>query len=117
MSPEIISDMRVDKSRTPSLNITLDITFHRAPCDALTFSVIDVSGMSHANIDHTLGKQRIDQLGKPLHNQAEPVIIKKAKSVNVTEPSETEKVDDSCQSCQSRGKKPDIGYINSKNGK
>jgi len=100
LTPEIISDMRVDKSRSASLNITLDITFHKAPCDALTFSVIDVSGMSHANIDHSLGKQRLQENGSPINEEAEPVIIKSATSVNVTQPAaDGDGVDKTCKSC------------------
>ena len=91
--------MRVDKSRTPSLNISLDITFHKAPCDALTFSVIDVSGMSHANIDHTLGKQRLHPNGSPISEEAEAVIIKSAKLQNDTQTTAENGIDNSCQSC------------------
>lgn len=98
LTPEIISDMRVDKSRSASLNVTLDITFHKAPCDALTFSVIDVSGMSHANIDHSLGKQRLHENGSPITEEAEPVIIKSAKSINDTTVA-ADGVDKTCKSC------------------
>merc|ERR1712035_70271 len=75
LSPEIISDMRVDKTRTPSLTITLDMTFHKAPCDAITFSAIDVSGKSQPSVDHTLAKQRLDKDGNAEHDDHEPVIM------------------------------------------
>lgn len=77
LSPEIVSDMRVDKTRSPSLTINLDMTFHKAPCDAITFSAIDVSGKSQPSVDHTLAKQRLDKNGEPVHDDGvhEPVIM------------------------------------------
>lgn len=112
LSPEIISDMRVDKTRTPSLTITLDMTFHKAPCDAITFSAIDVSGKSQPSVDHTLAKQRLDKDGNAEHDDHEPVIMQQdsekkedsennEKTIDSTEKAETTKACGSCYGAES----------------
>merc|ERR1712226_1340501 len=103
LTPDVVSDMRVDKSRSPSLTITLDMTFHKAPCDAITFSAIDVSGKSQPSVDHSLAKQRLDKNGVPEHDDHEPVIIAKGKEDSVvggngTETT-TEPMEKDCGSC------------------
>ena len=89
LTPEVISDMRVDTSRKSDLPINLDITFPKAPCDALSFSYIDVAGRSQLNLEHSMMKQALDRSGAPINEESQRIIIDQAAQgaqVNATVP-------------------------------
>jgi len=75
LTPDVVSDMRVDTSKKSELPITLDITFPKAPCDALSFSYIDVAGRSSVNLEHTMMKQMLDSRGQPIQEESSRIII------------------------------------------
>jgi len=100
LTPEILSDMRVDTSRLGQLPINLDITFPKAPCDALSFSYLDVAGRSQVNLEHTMMKQALDHEGNAIDEVSHKIVIDvmpEPQKSNSTEP-QTEEFKE-CGSC------------------
>jgi len=90
LTPEITSDMRVDTSKKSDLPISLDITFPKAPCDALSFSYIDVAGRSAVNLEHTMMKQMLDSRGEPINEESSRIIIDSDANANAQAQSQPE---------------------------
>jgi endoplasmic reticulum-Golgi intermediate compartment protein 3 len=55
VKPELI----VDKSRGEKMEIHMNITFPRVPCELLTLDVMDVSGEVQSGIAHGVSKLRL----------------------------------------------------------
>lgn len=101
LTPEVMSDMRVDKSRTPSLNIELDVSMFFVPCNALTINLADVAGRRQTNFTHSLSKLRLDSEGLALEDQAETVVVDSQAEGRIVQEGEDAKTDKPriCGSC------------------
>jgi hypothetical protein len=72
VKPELI----VDKGRGEKMEIHLNITFPRVPCELLTLDVMDVSGEVQAGVMHGVSKVR-------LANEAEGGHVIEVKSLDL----------------------------------
>ncbi|KAF3934917.1 hypothetical protein ABW19_dt0206399 [Dactylella cylindrospora] len=59
----VISELVVDKARGEQMEIHLNITFPKIPCELLSLDVMDVSGDLQASISHGVVKHRLDKYG------------------------------------------------------
>lgn len=55
MRPELV----VDKGRGERMEISLNVTFPRVPCELLTLDVMDVSGELQMGVTHGINKVRL----------------------------------------------------------
>lgn len=55
MRPELI----VDKSRGEKMEIYMNVTFPRVPCELLSLDVMDVSGEVQSGVMHGISKVRL----------------------------------------------------------
>jgi hypothetical protein len=55
VSPQLI----VDKGRGEKMEISLNVTFPRVPCELLTLDVMDVSGELQMGVTHGINKVRL----------------------------------------------------------
>jgi hypothetical protein len=55
ISPELV----VDKARGEKMEIALNISFPRVPCELLTLDVMDVSGELQMGVQHGINKVRL----------------------------------------------------------
>ncbi|KAF3484196.1 endoplasmic reticulum-Golgi intermediate compartment protein 3 [Arthroderma uncinatum] len=60
IQPELI----VDKGRGERMEIHLNMTFPRLPCELLTLDVMDVSGELQTDVDHGVNKVRLSSLAE-----------------------------------------------------
>jgi endoplasmic reticulum-Golgi intermediate compartment protein 3 len=65
LSTKTVHHLGVDTSRGETINVKLDITFPRMPCDWLSVDAIDASGKIQTKVDHTLFHQRLNSRGRP----------------------------------------------------
>lgn len=87
LTPYVSEELFVDTSRSPNIQINLDIIIPRVSCDCkqfdylnissindliivLALDAMDSSGEQHLQIDHNIYKRRLDLQGKPIE---EPV--------------------------------------------
>ncbi|XP_065164178.1 endoplasmic reticulum-Golgi intermediate compartment protein 3 [Atheta coriaria] len=92
MTPNIEEELFVDTSRSPNIQISLDVIFPRISCDFLSLDAMDSSGEQHLQIDHNIFKRSLDLEGNPIEEpKKEDIIIK------VKEPEEEKNV--TCGSC------------------
>lgn len=64
--PELI----VDKGRGEKMEIHLNVSFPRVPCELLTLDVMDVSGDVQTGVMHGVNKVRLDPSGRELSKEA-----------------------------------------------
>lgn len=64
--PELI----VDKGRGEKMEIHMNISFPRVPCELLTLDVMDVSGEVQSGVMHGVNKVRLDANGKEIGKEA-----------------------------------------------
>ena len=64
--PELI----VDKGRGEKMEIHMNISFPRVPCELLTLDVMDVSGEVQTGVMHGVTKVRLDSNGKQIGSEA-----------------------------------------------
>ncbi|KAJ8975848.1 hypothetical protein NQ317_007453 [Molorchus minor] len=98
LTPNITEELFVDTSRSPTIQINLDITVPKVSCDSL--DAMDSSGEQHLEIDHNIYKRRLDSEGKPIEEpKKEDIIIKpkNASQINTSNATTTPKAE--CGSC------------------
>ncbi|KAJ3207623.1 hypothetical protein HDU67_007355 [Dinochytrium kinnereticum] len=64
---QILPSLDVDRARKEKMNINLNITFPRIPCFLLSIDVMDVAGEHQNDVDHSIIKARLDQMGNLIH--------------------------------------------------
>ncbi|OJJ47837.1 hypothetical protein ASPZODRAFT_131429 [Penicilliopsis zonata CBS 506.65] len=62
----VLPELVVDKSRGERMEIHMNITFPRLPCEMLTLDVMDVSGEQQTGVVHGINKVRLSQGGQVL---------------------------------------------------
>ncbi|RMD40064.1 hypothetical protein DV735_g5052, partial [Chaetothyriales sp. CBS 134920] len=67
VQPELV----VDKGRGEKMEIHLNITFPRIPCELLTLDVMDVSGEQQTGVQHGVNKVRLSDHTKGTQHQVE----------------------------------------------
>nr|XP_022913678.1 endoplasmic reticulum-Golgi intermediate compartment protein 3 [Onthophagus taurus] len=92
LTPNITEELFVDTSRSPNIQINLDIIVPQVSCDFLALDAMDSSGEQHLQIDHNIYKRSLDLDGKPITEPKKEDIIIKAKD-------EEEAKNVSCGSC------------------
>ncbi|KAL3280980.1 hypothetical protein HHI36_004205 [Cryptolaemus montrouzieri] len=93
MQPNVSEELFVDTSRSPNIQINLDIIVPRVSCDFLALDAMDSSGEQHLEIDHNIYKRRLDINGIPIDTpKKEDITVKHKNEVAVA--NET-----SCGSC------------------
>ncbi|KAJ8958912.1 hypothetical protein NQ318_019681 [Aromia moschata] len=93
LTPNVTEELFVDTSRSPNIQINLDITVPKISCDSL--DAMDSSGEQHLEIDHNIYKRRLDLEGRPIEEPKREDITIKTK--NETEDSPKNKTE--CGSC------------------
>lgn len=100
LTPYISEELFVDTSRSPNIQINLDIIVPKVSCDCkylnyvnkhpiitifsvLALDAMDSSGEQHLQIDHNIYKRKLDLEGKPIQ---EPV----KEDITITDKKETE---------------------------
>lgn len=66
VQPELI----VDKGRGERMEIHLNISFPRIPCELLTLDVMDVSGEQQTGVSHGVSKVRLSPSGEVIDMKA-----------------------------------------------
>lgn len=118
LTPSVSEELFVDTSRSPNIQINLDIIVPRVSCDCkclffncfsmqnnnfvcvvLALDAMDSSGEQHLQIDHNIYKRKLDLDGKPIEEpKKENIIIAEIEpEVNKT---------DECGSCYGAAKDP-----------
>lgn len=96
LKPTITEELFVDTSRSPHIQINLDIIVSSISCDFLALDAMDTLGEQHLQIDHNIYKRKLDLNGKPIEEpQKEDITIK--TKINNTTISATNKTE--CGSC------------------
>ena len=71
MTHESQADLIIDTShRDDFVNVNIDITFNRMPCDILSLDVQDILGTHKTDVMGDLQKQRLDKNGKFLSSES-----------------------------------------------
>ncbi|EFA04394.1 endoplasmic reticulum-Golgi intermediate compartment protein 3 [Tribolium castaneum] len=95
LTPNVSEELFVDTSRSPSIQINLDIIVPTISCDFLALDAMDSSGEQHLQIDHNIYKRRLDLQGQPIEEpKKEDITIKRKNSTEVATVNKTE-----CGSC------------------
>lgn len=97
----VVEHIGVDTSRQAGVQINLDITFDRIPCDLIAMDALDVLGARQIGLFHRIHKQPIDFEGSKISRKS------KADVGDVLEPQgglnegtdKPERPDDYCGSC------------------
>lgn len=79
---------------TGEINIFINITFHRVPCDLMTLDCIDAFGENMENLDKTTVKRRLDREGNFI-DHAEDLV----NTMNATTAAPLAVANPSCGSC------------------
>lgn len=101
MTPNVTEELFVDTSRSPSIQINLDVIFSTISCDCtyvvkiktvvhenvwsavISLDAMDSSGEQHLQIDHNIYKRRLSLEGNPIEDPVKEDITIKSKSVEV----------------------------------
>eukprot|EP00892_Ulva_mutabilis_P010957 jgi/Ulvmu1/8233/UM041_0043.1 len=91
--------LEVDTSRGERININLDITFPRMPCDWISVDAIDSSGRVQTKVDHDLKRQRLSAKGRRIQAQAKHEVSGGEELPDRLHPDTPKLPDDYCGSC------------------
>ena len=70
MTQESKADLIIDLShRDDFVNVNMDITFPKIPCDILSVDVEDILGTHKTDVMGDLHKQRLDEDGKVINEE------------------------------------------------
>ncbi|XP_060534210.1 endoplasmic reticulum-Golgi intermediate compartment protein 3 [Cylas formicarius] len=94
MTPNVTEELFVDTSRSPTIEIQLDITVARVSCDFLALDAMDSSGEQHLQIQHSIFKRKLDLNGNQIEEAKKEDITIKAKNDTQMVANKTE-----CGSC------------------
>lgn len=102
LTPNVSEELFVDTSRSPNIQINLDIVVPAISCDCqllqasnerlslywilvLALDAMDSSGEQHLQIDHNIYKRRLDLKGQPIEEpKKEDITIKSKNSTEVS---------------------------------
>jgi hypothetical protein len=85
LTPNVSEELFVDTSRSPNIQINLDIVVPAISCDFLALDAMDSSGEQHLQIDHNIYKRRLDLKGQPIEEpKKEDITIKSKNSTEVS---------------------------------
>ncbi|KAJ8916274.1 hypothetical protein NQ315_016414 [Exocentrus adspersus] len=94
LTPNVTEELFVDTSRSPNIQINLDVTVPKISCDFLALDAMDASGEQHLQIDHNIYKRRLDLEGKPIEEPKKEDIVIRVKNETEAAKNKTE-----CGSC------------------
>ncbi|XP_066148708.1 endoplasmic reticulum-Golgi intermediate compartment protein 3 [Euwallacea fornicatus] len=97
MTPNLTEELFVDTSRSPNIEIQLDIIVPQVSCDFLALDAMDSSGDQHLQITHNIFKRSLDLEGNPIEEpKKEDITIRsKNETLEITTKNKTEY----CGSC------------------
>ena len=90
LTTEVHPELFVDTTRHQKMNINLDVFFPKMGCSYLTIQAMDVSGEKQVDLDHGIYKERFDEFGKKIEENATKEELgdhsaEDMKSLNTTE--------------------------------
>lgn len=80
MTPNVTEELFVDTSRSPNIEIQLDLTIPQVSCDFLALDAMDSSGEQHLQISHSIYKRSLDLEGKPIEEPKKEDITIRSKN-------------------------------------
>ncbi|RNF07332.1 ERGIC and golgi family 3 [Trypanosoma rangeli] len=98
-------EMYVDHNLGGMMDITVNITFPRVPCDLITADVVDSFGNFAKDVEHDTVKTRVDRLTLEKISEARPLVDENKKLTKALDPDGAEK--ENCPSCY--GAEPEPG--------
>ncbi|XP_017784740.1 PREDICTED: endoplasmic reticulum-Golgi intermediate compartment protein 3 [Nicrophorus vespilloides] len=81
VTPNLSEELFVDTTRSPNININLDVIIPTISCDFLALDAMDSSGEQHLEIDHNIYKRRLDLEGNPIEEPQKEDITIQTKEV------------------------------------
>lgn len=96
-TPNITEELFVDTSRSPNIEIQLDVVVPKVSCDFLALDAMDSSGDQHLQISHNIYKRSLDLNGNAIEEPKKEDITIRSK--NATDEVATQNKTEYCGSC------------------
>ncbi|CAG9767894.1 unnamed protein product [Ceutorhynchus assimilis] len=98
MTPNVTEELFVDTSRSPNIEIQLDLTIPKVSCEFLALDAMDSSGEQHLQISHNIFKRSLDLEGNPIEEPIKEDITIRSKNETITDVASLNKTE-YCGSC------------------
>ncbi|KAL1501458.1 hypothetical protein ABEB36_006774 [Hypothenemus hampei] len=82
LTPNVTQELFVDTSRSPNIEIKLDIIVPKVSCDFIALDAMDSSGEQHLQISHNIFKRSLDLNGNPIEEPKKEDITIRSKNVS-----------------------------------